>query len=228
MIKLNDISQTFRSVIILNGDIPDKKFFLRHGTLPIIATDGAANSLLDIGITPNIIIGDLDSLAKIKIPASIEILHITDQDTTDLQKCLAMVSQRNLFPCIIYGATGKESDHMLYNLNVINQYAAQHVILFHDSAYKQAEKYGIFVFSKLCGTLPIGTTISLLSLTTATVSTTGMRWELNGALLSPTNASVRNQLAAEAFTISTHSGSVLVLVDYYPIDGRLDDLALGS
>lgn len=54
------IKQQYRSIVVLNGEIPDSSFF-KQG-IPIIAVDGGANRLLSIDVQPNLVIGDLDSI----------------------------------------------------------------------------------------------------------------------------------------------------------------------
>ena len=50
--------------ILANGQFPVHPFPLDilHNSQTIICTDGSANSLIDKGINPNVIIGDMDSL----------------------------------------------------------------------------------------------------------------------------------------------------------------------
>lgn len=45
------IQQQYRSIVVLNGEIPDSSFFKRD--IPIIAVDGGANKLLSIGVKPD-------------------------------------------------------------------------------------------------------------------------------------------------------------------------------
>lgn len=214
MIDLNKQFNSFKSIICLNGEIPTKYFFDRYASLPIIAADGAANSLIKMRINPTIIVGDLDSIDTQLIPAYIEVLHVHDQNHNDLEKCLDVINERKLFPCLIFGATGKETDHTLYNLNVIEKYSMHNQIMFHDSAYKDKEKYGIFVSDHLHGNLKMGSKISLLSSSESVVTTKGLTWELNNMVLSPGISSTRNLINDTKLEIVVHKGNVLVLFDF--------------
>lgn len=214
MIDLDNHFNSIKSIICLNGEIPSKKFFMRQSNLPIIAADGAANTLIFMGIVPTLIIGDLDSIDSEIIPNSVEVLHIAEQNSTDFEKCLRVLEERKLFPCLVYGATGKELDHTLYNINIIAEHSLRDHIIFHDSAYKAKEKYGIFVRDAMIGNLIIGSKISLLSLSPSIVSTNGLTWELSQMNLSPKISSVRNSIKFNPVEIIVHSGSVLVLFDF--------------
>ncbi len=213
MIDLNNHFNSIKSILCLNGEIPTKDFFLRHMGLPLIAADGAANTLIDMGIMPTLIVGDLDSIEMDTIPDHIEILHIKEQDTTDLDKCMRTLIDRELFPCLIYGATGKESDHTLYNLSVLDEYSRHHQIIIHDSDYKAKEKYGIFIFDSLVGDLKLGSKISFLSFAPSTISTKGLTWELTNLPLSAKISNTRNSIKSNSFEVIVHNGNVLVLFD---------------
>ena len=85
---LNRYFQNAKSILCLDGNLPDSNFFSKI-KLPIIAADGAANKLLNLGIKPLVIIGDLDSVNQKDFPTS-EILLKPDQNQTDFQKsCLS-------------------------------------------------------------------------------------------------------------------------------------------
>ena len=213
MIDLKTYFDSVRSIVCLNGELPAKDLFARKANLPLIAADGAGSRLINMGIVPSIIIGDLDSVDKSTIPAHTEVISIPNQDTTDFEKVLLTIEKRELFPCLIYGATGLESDHTLYNLNIIADYSLRHRIIFHDSAYKAKEKYGIFVSDRLTANLKIGSKISLLTLTSAVVSTHGLTWDLEKTTLTPRISSARNLIRENLIEINVHNGNLLVLFD---------------
>lgn len=213
MIDLNSHFESIKSILCLNGEIPSKHFFMRYPNLPIIAADGATNTLLKMGINPSIIIGDFDSIDKTIVPKQTEAFHQLEQNTTDFEKCLHVIAKRKLFPCLIYGATGKESDHTLYNISVIAAHSLHSSIIFHDSAYREKEKYGVFVTDYLVGDLPIGSKISLFSFLPSIVSTRGLTWELNKMSLLHQTSSARNIIKSNPIEITVHNGNVLVMFD---------------
>ena len=56
-----------KCIILANGKSPRKSvitFFQKNGFDTIICADGGADSALRLGLTPNFIIGDLDSINK--------------------------------------------------------------------------------------------------------------------------------------------------------------------
>ena len=106
----------YRSVLCLNGELPGAHFF-RQNTLPLIAADGAANKLVKMQLTPEIIIGDLDSVnSDIRLQHSV--LHKPCQNSSDFQKALDYLEVHQLLPTIIVGVSGGRIDHILNNVNI--------------------------------------------------------------------------------------------------------------
>lgn len=206
----------FKSVLCLNGRLPDKSLFVEYQAqgLTLIAADGASNKLINKGITPDFIIGDLDSIDKKHLTAKCNIIHIADQETTDFEKCLAEMENRSLFPSLVLGMAGGEVDHTIYNLNCFMRYAKEQMLVFLDIDENNRLKWGFPVFSEKQIIGKTNTTISLLPFPMAFVSTTGLKWNMKKALLSVlATSSIRNIVSNEIATIQVFSGDLLVILD---------------
>lgn len=80
----------------------------------VIAADGAANRLLASGVTPDVVIGDMDSLEPEIRRSSLDIREDQDQETTDCDKLILFVNrtyQEADFSLI--GMEGDRFDHVL-------------------------------------------------------------------------------------------------------------------
>mgnify|MGYP006113428749 FL=1 len=78
----------------------------------LISADGGVNRVKNKELIPDFIIGDLDSL-KTKNKwnkLGVEIINISEQDTTDFEKCLYTVNSQ-LYLCL--GFVGRRVDHFL-------------------------------------------------------------------------------------------------------------------
>lgn len=134
-----------------------------------VAVDGGADTLLGTNWLPEAVIGDLDSLSPVARATFADRLHhISEQSTTDFEKALVRVAA----PAVIaVGFTGGRMDHQLSVLSVMTQHAARRVILVDDTDVS---------FLALAGqtkvSLPEGTRISLMPVTPATVTLTGVQW----------------------------------------------------
>lgn len=204
----------FKSILCLNGRLPDKTWFAQQKGLVIVAADGAANTLFANGIQPDFIIGDLDSLEQKHFSAKCNILRIAEQDTTDFEKCLIAMEHRFLYPSLIIGIAGGEVDHSIYNLNCFMQHARTKQLFFFDIDENHKCKLGFPVFTqqKLQG--QINKTISLMPFPEAVVSTSGLKWNLTQMQLSVSGrASMRNVVIDDDMTITIQNGAVLVVLE---------------
>ncbi|WP_454782151.1 thiamine diphosphokinase [Legionella sp. WA2022007384] len=206
----------YQSILCLNGNLPDSSFFAAMN-LPIIAADGAANSLFELGINPQLITGDLDSVR----PALLKnhpFLHIPDQNSSDYQKALGYLKDHNLLPAIVVGINGGHLDHILNNMNIFME----------TNCLLYAPPIRGFVLnkqSKINLSLPVHTKISLMGIPEATLSSLGLHWELNDTPLSfPGQTSCFNRTQAPEIVLEVHHGSVLVLI----YEQMIDDAALSA
>ncbi len=195
--------QNCRSILCLNGTLPDAAFFRRD--LPIIAADGAANALMKIGVKPRLVIGDLDAIDK-SLLNKVETLYDYDQDFCDFEKALHYLTAENLLPCIIVGIHGGLLDHVLNNINIfIRSNAVFYAPPLYGCMIKTTEHKSF--------DLPLNTKLSLFGIPTASVSTQGLKWELSrSALTFPGATSCFNRSIAETIHITVHEGHVLLMI----------------
>jgi thiamine pyrophosphokinase len=114
-----------KCVILANGKPPRKSvitFFLKNGFDTIICADGGADSALRLSLTPDFIIGDLDSISKeaIKKFKSIsKVLQYKRQNDTDVEKCLKFAIKNKYDEALLIGVTGNRLDHTICNLGIV-------------------------------------------------------------------------------------------------------------
>ena len=116
------------TVILANGEFPSSE--RTAGCLAqadrLICCDGAAKRLLEAGIVPDLITGDMDSLPLPLQERYADIIRPDrDQETNDLTK--AFKAAVNPLPDSIHilGATGKREDHTMANVSLLADYAAE-------------------------------------------------------------------------------------------------------
>ena len=89
----------------------------------VVCCDGAANEYISRGHTPDVIIGDGDSLLpEYKKRFSSIILQISDQETNDQTKAVHYLQSKGIRKIAIVGATGKREDHTLGNISLLMEY----------------------------------------------------------------------------------------------------------
>ena len=102
-------------VILANGAFPQKEnalSYLRKADR-LVCCDGATNKAIAHGLTPDFIVGDLDSLSpELKERFSDRIVHIAEQESNDLSKSFAFCLSKGWKNIVILGASGEREDHL--------------------------------------------------------------------------------------------------------------------
>ena len=112
-------------IILANGQYPSHPTALNklHTAGTIICTDGSANKLLENGLTPNVIIGDMDSITVGQNSFKGLYVKISDQDNTDLDKAFEWCKLNNLSPLTVLGTSQLREDHTIGNLILLANYS---------------------------------------------------------------------------------------------------------
>jgi thiamine pyrophosphokinase len=114
-----------KCVILANGKPPRKpvlQFLSGKGYSSLICADGGANAAQKMNLLPDYIIGDFDSIK----PATLnyyknksQIIKITRQNDTDVEKCIKYALGHKLYDIILTGVTGDRLDHTFCNLGIV-------------------------------------------------------------------------------------------------------------
>ena len=206
--------QNFKTVILANGNFPKHKIPLEFlfNAEQIVCCDGATQNLLNAGLKPDYIIGDLDSISEeIKKQFASILLHRSEQETNDLTKAVQFCLENERTEITILGATGKREDHTLGNLSLLADYAEKaNVQMLTDD--------GVFTPLLKTSTLEsyIGEQISIFSLHPDTVFTFhNLLYPVNNRKLTSWWQGTLNEAKSDYFSIAFNKGKVLVFREYY-------------
>lgn len=116
------------ALIIANGEACSLE--LLHNLLEwqplVIVLDSAIERVLELGIKVDVLIGDFDrNFDYMKYKDSqypIDIIKVDDQNSTDLDKALVYLKERNIYHANIIWATGKRMDHTITNITSLAKY----------------------------------------------------------------------------------------------------------
>jgi thiamine pyrophosphokinase len=119
-------SNVQRVIILANGELPDlnKARFLLQPDDYLICADGGTRHALSLNLQPNLIIGDLDSAAKVALDTfkkdGVEIeLYPRDKNETDLELAIHRAIELNPKQIIIIAALGGRLDQTLANITLL-------------------------------------------------------------------------------------------------------------
>ncbi len=204
------------ALVLLNGRPPSKELLFRfwHRVDCRVCADGAAKTLLEYDLAPDIVLGDMDSIDPSAIRAfpGSRILKNPDQNRTDGEKALLFCLESGLESVYVLGALGGRTDHCLYNIGLLRKerFAALRLRLLSDSEEILLVRRHIELHEK------IGTGISLMPVfgPVQGVSTRGLLYPLADDLLELGGlSSISNRFSQPSAVIDFPAGELLVLID---------------
>jgi thiamine pyrophosphokinase len=146
-----------------------------------VCADGGANAARRHRCTPDLIIGDFDSVraSTLKAFRRTAVYRLEDQDSTDLEKALTWCVEDGFRRITVLGATGGRLDHAVGNMSALAKFSRRADVRFVDD---DGELLAVGPERKLL--LRPGTTISLLPLARCSgVTTRGLQWNLTNEVL---------------------------------------------
>jgi thiamine pyrophosphokinase len=182
----------------------------------LIAADGGARHCQLLGLTPSVIIGDLDSLMAEEVTAwkqaGVEILRYnTDKDETDLELALLHARRQDIQEVVVLGGLGRRWDQTLVNL-MLPAYTRLRGL---QIVYWENGEWLYFVDAEIEIEGEAGCKVSLIPIggDAQGVTTEGLRWPLVGeTLYFGASRGVSNLMTGEAAKITVDGGVLLVVV----------------
>jgi len=204
-------------LIFVNGEEPPGGWEWVRGYLSpdavIIAADGGARHIEKLGLTPQIVIGDLDSLdpelEKRLAGEDVEFISLpADKDETDLELALIFASRNHERTINIFGATGGRLDQTVSNILLLSHpdLAGRDVYLV------QPHQIAWMVENETTISGKQGDLVSLLPLwgDVRVRRTVGLKWPLQDEWLYPGPArGVSNVMISDRATVEIAEGRLL-------------------
>ena len=199
-------------VIVADGEFPTHLIPLSklQESASILACDGAANTLIDQGIIPDIIIGDLDSLSnENKLKYKDRIIEIADQSQNDLRKAINYAKKNNIDNIFILAATGKREDHLIGNIFSLLEYKDLNIKLFTNSGMfsciHKSQKLESFK----------GQQISIFTLdNTIEITSNNLKYNFNNTIIYSIYLGTLNESNDDFFELTISHGSLLIFQTY--------------
>lgn len=179
----------------------------------LIAVDGGFDSLVKAGYTPDVLVGDLDSV-KMPIPESVRVLKYNkEKDETDMFLAYRIGARCEYTDFVILGGTGGRLDHTYANLSIL-LYAKERghnitmidersmIICIKNESVRLAGKPGSYLSVFAIGGNASGVSIS------------GTKYEVENANLSPAfPLGVSNEFTDSEALISVQDGSLIIIAE---------------
>ena len=195
-------------LIVANGTIRNKSFY--RNTIKkadkIIAADGGADNCIKLGIIPDYVIGDFDSISKkAKVKFRKILMHDKSQDKTDLEKAISLAKKLKCTKLAIIGAIGSRIDHTISNIiSLLNTSVPSEIF---------DEANNIFAVEKkinLAGKKD--DTVSVIPLSNVKgLAYAGLKWKPKSKNVGIGWTGVSNRMTGKKATIKLKSGKLIVI-----------------
>jgi len=206
-----------RIIIFANGYLPDleKARSIIRADDTLIAADGGTRHVLALGLKPDLIIGDLDSITEgerrkmesdeVKIAQ-----YSRDKNETDLELAIQHALDLNPGQIIIVAALGGRLDQMLANLALISDERFAHLNVRLDDGVEEA----FFCRDQAQVQGKSGDIVSLIPWqgVVTVVRTENLKWPLRNEMLYPEKSrGISNEMTSDTASIKIKSGLLLVV-----------------
>ncbi len=176
----------------------------------VICADGGLLVADRLGLTPDILIGDFDSVEQ---PKEREVIKLpAEKDMTDSEAAIDLAVSQGYDHIVVLGGLGGRFDHTMGNIGILSKYCGKlsHLALTDGQNY-------VFMASPGRVTIPRGdyTYLGVISYGGAAKSVTlkGVKYPLTDYLLSDsTTLGVSNEIIEETAEISFTEGKLLLIL----------------
>jgi len=179
----------------------------------VIAADGGGALCLRAGVTPQVLVGDMDSLTAedrgtLESRGTTLITAAVDKDETDLELALGVARERGATHVTVTGATGGRLDHALAVIGVLLKGADLSPRL----VSSEGTSWVLDTRGRTSLAVPPDVTFSVLALgATALVDVTDARWPLREASLETLAPhGVSNRSGSSGAVVTVREGAVLL------------------
>ena len=169
----------------------------------VVAADGGADLCRAAGREPDVIVGDLDSIAD---PSGLT--PDPDQDTSDADKLLALLKREGHRSATLIGVEGDRLDHVLATL-----YSCARAECFFWPLVLRRGSVQVLGPECILGRGVRGR-VSLMPIVRSRVTVTGLRWPLEDATLDPLGlVSLSNEIDGPRLSVTVSEGVVALFLE---------------
>ena len=206
-----------RAVVLCDGPPPPAELlaYWLTGAELFVCTDGAGHPYHHLPRTPDVVIGDFDSLSGRVLDGRDGplLLQVVDQHTTDSEKALLYLADEGYDEVVLLGATGWRLDHTLFNVHLLERFADRLSICI---AGHHADTVRLASHEQVSWELQTGVKFSVMPLAGPVTNVTieGAQYPLLGETLTAGGmATIGICVTMSPLLISVGEGTLLVSVD---------------
>jgi len=198
-------------LICADGQWPKKTTWepLVQDAAMIIACDGAYHQCLEYGVSPDVIIGDMDSIGSIDLPEQIKRVEKPNQERNDLAKALAYAEEHSATNIDVIGIEGGTLGHKIAPLFALYD-APPNTTLHFQHGWMMCARNGSIEFDSI----ERGSRVSLFAIGPAKgVHLEGCEWPLRDETLEPGTRGLNNISAQPHVKLNVKNGAVVICIE---------------
>ena len=205
-------------LLLLGGDGPSREIVAPYlcGIAAVVAADSGFDLALELGLQPDLAVGDFDSVTHRRELAALPPHRLrrvaADKSLTDAEIGLQALEKLGCVRVIVAGAGGGRFDHQLAVLGLFERdprlrvwlTAAEHMEVIAGTARFSGHRHS---------------TVSLfpLSATVSGLASCGLRWPLDGLCFQRGYASVSNVVVSDEWQVTVGQGRMLMVRNLAPL-----------
>lgn len=173
---------------------------------PIVAADSGYDLALALGLRPDLIVGDMDSVRAARLPAGRVRRYPRDKEHTDTELGLQALADLGCGRIVIAGGGGGRLDHLLFIAALFERDTAPFCWI---TAHEHVQAVRGAAAVRGC----VGQTVSFLPLSQGAVidRSEGLRWPLDRLRWRPGAGGVSNVITASPMRVTVAAGALLMI-----------------
>ena len=201
-----------RGIIFAGGELSLPANFedIFNESTCIVCADSGFDSAARLGVMPDVIIGDMDSVER-NLPDGVKQIKLNcEKDDTDTEACINYLIKQGCKEIVLLCALGGRKDHELANIMLTVYAAKQGVKLTLKSG--DTEVFAITDFAQISG--EIGDWLSLIPVLDDAegVTLSGLKYPLeNACLKAGKTVGISNEFICKKATVSVEKGIIIAI-----------------
>ena len=169
--------------------------------------DGGADKLITMGYSPDVILGDLDSIKKREKAYDSTIVHLEDQSKNDLEKSICWCVNQGIEELELFGFSYGRDDHHLANLFIMKNFSDRIKMKMYT------DKSLIFCINKHSTFLSkANQTVSIFTFNEkTTITTTGLKYPLKNSPLTSPSQGISNLTSGSGFSVDPSDWTFIII-----------------
>ena len=210
-----------KTYIFLNSSNPDREFYSKHLSATkkdgdiIICVNGGFLMARSLGITPDYVIGDLDSIEREMVTGEFQVIQFPEEkDFSDFELGLQTALKMKTEKIFVYGALGGRKDHEIINIIIMAHCKIPVVFI-----ERETEIHNIIYEIKLPVTR--GCICSLVSFGGPCLvkEMRGFKYLLKNEFLEPYSRGLSNIASDEEIYVKGGEGNLIIIINKNKKDG---------